>query len=118
MQVITFILYVLALALTFVLLFWASMRIMAAMRARRHGWRGWRRKSGTSTTGTDTQYSLFSQLPIEEETEYDPLAEAEIYVTYGNRQMAIDTLIKAAQDYPEREDIKVRLAELEQPDNT
>jgi Tfp pilus assembly protein FimV len=114
MQIITFVLYVLALALASAVLLWAGDRILLALRARR-GHR--QRKSAASPAGDQTQYSMFSQAPIGDGTEYDPLAEAEIYLTYGNRQMALDTLIKAIREYPERDDISSRLAELRQSDN-
>lgn len=115
MQILTFVMYVLALALAAAVLLWAGERVLAGLRARR---RRHQKQSDTSLAGDQTQYSMFSQAPIGDGTEYDPLAEAEIYLTYGNRQMAVDTLTKALLEHPEREDIARKLDELQQPENT
>lgn len=44
--------------------------------------------------------------------EIDPLAEAEVYVSYGRLASAIDILEKAHAAHPERQDIAKRLSEL------
>lgn len=42
----------------------------------------------------------------------DPLAEAEVYVAYGQRRMAIEVLEAAQAKFPQRADIAARLVEL------
>jgi hypothetical protein len=110
MQFVTFVIYVLVMALVAALLLWTGERILLALRARRSCRR---RKPATPVVTDETQYSVFTQTPSQDDTDYDPLAEAEIYLIYGNRQMALDTLTKAAREHPEREDIRNRLAELQ-----
>jgi hypothetical protein len=107
MQILAFIFYVLVAALAGVFLLWAGDWLLAVLRKRKR-----RRRPAVQPVGGETQYTMFTQLPNGEDAEFDPLAEAEIYLIYGNRQMAIDTLTKAAESHPEREDIRNRLAEL------
>ena len=56
--------------------------------------------------------SLFDDLPDSASPEIDPLAEAEVYLAYGNRQQALSLLEKAADLYPQRADIRDKLREL------
>jgi hypothetical protein len=42
----------------------------------------------------------------------DPLAEAEVYLAYGQRQKAIDVLEAASRSHPERTDFTKKLNEL------
>jgi Tfp pilus assembly protein FimV len=42
----------------------------------------------------------------------DPLAEAEVYLAYGQRAKAIDILQKARVTHPDRADITMKLNEL------
>jgi Tfp pilus assembly protein FimV len=42
----------------------------------------------------------------------DPLAEAEVYLAYGQRAKAIDMLQKARVTHPDRADITMKLNEL------
>lgn len=108
MQIFILVLDVLAAALAGVFLLWAGDWLLAALRKRKRR----RRPVAQPSAGNETQYTSFTHLPNADDAEYDPLAEAEIYLIYGNRQMALDTLAKAAQEHPEREDIRNRLAEL------
>ncbi len=43
----------------------------------------------------------------------DPIAEAEVFIAYGRKAQAIELLKTAASAYPERDDIRQRLASLE-----
>jgi hypothetical protein len=113
MQIVTLVIYILVMALVAAFLLWAGERILLALRTRKQRRR---RKAVNSVAGDETQYSMFPQTPSGDDAEFDPLAEAEIYLIYGNRQMALDTLIKATQEHPEREDIRNRLAELQNSD--
>jgi hypothetical protein len=42
----------------------------------------------------------------------DPLAEAEVYLAYGKKKEALETLEKAASSDPSRADIATKLAQL------
>ena len=43
----------------------------------------------------------------------DPLAEAEVYLAYGNRRRAIEIINKASRENPERQEFIRKLTELE-----
>ena len=75
---------------------------------------GRNRHAPTTTSLDATRYSEFSRLPTVDDSEYDPLAEAEIYLTYGNKASALETLVQALERYPERDDIALRLAQLQE----
>jgi hypothetical protein len=42
----------------------------------------------------------------------DPLAEAEVYLAYGQRKKAIEVLQRATETHPDRADIAMKLHEL------
>jgi hypothetical protein len=61
----------------------------------------------------ETVYSMFRELPEADESEYDPIGEAKIYLAYGNKRMALTVLNTAATKHPERDDIRQKIIEIE-----
>jgi pilus assembly protein FimV len=77
------------------------------------------------TTGgqsVDTNNSLFAQNPdaltatgnsgAASSTEVDPIAEAEVYIAYGRESQAEDILKEALKRQPDRQQIRLKLAEI------
>lgn len=71
-----------------------------------------KRKPPPVHRGEDTAYTMFDDSPLEEGPDFDAIGEAKIHLAYGNRQKAMSILAKAAEEHPEREDIKRKLEEL------
>jgi len=47
-----------------------------------------------------------------DQTEVDPVAEADVYLAYGRYQQAEDLMLQAIKDYPERDECKLKLLEI------
>ena len=47
-----------------------------------------------------------------DESEVDPISEADVYLAYGRYQQAEDLMVQAIQDYPERDECKLKLLEI------
>ena len=74
-----------------------------------------RRRTSSELGGEDTfqDMSIFDNEVAATAYEMDPLAEAEVYLAYGNRQQALVLLREAAVVSPQRADIRDKLLELE-----
>jgi Tfp pilus assembly protein FimV len=57
--------------------------------------------------------SIFDDEVASGNYEIDPVAEAEVYLAYGNKQQAIILLNKAALDNPGRQDILDKIREID-----
>ena len=55
---------------------------------------------------------VFLKSKIQGSSSADPLAEAEVYLAYGRKKQAIETLEKAKLEHPNRTDIQAKLDEL------
>lgn len=55
---------------------------------------------------------LFLKSKTQGSSSADPLAEAEVYITYGRKKQAIEILENAKLEYPNRTDIQAKLDEL------
>ncbi len=47
-----------------------------------------------------------------DESEVDPVSEADVYLAYGRYQQAEDLMVQAIKDYPERDECKLKLLEI------
>jgi TATA-binding protein-associated factor Taf7 len=70
------------------------------------------RKTAVATDG-ETVYSALGEGEEGDNLDIDPIHEAEIYIAYGNKEMALKVLNKAADAEPDREDIRAKIAELQ-----
>jgi pilus assembly protein FimV len=70
------------------------------------------RRKPKSQPPADTLFSKLDDRSPEGNTPLDPIAEADVYLAYGNRQEAVSVLRKAAQEYPERTDILEKIREI------
>ncbi len=70
------------------------------------------RRKPKATPAQDTLFSTFDDRPLDAMTRLDPLAEADVYLAYGNRQQAVSVLRKAAQEHPGRTDILEKIREI------
>jgi pilus assembly protein FimV len=67
----------------------------------------------TPPTGQeDSLFSTFDDQASEANSHLDPIAEADVYLAYGNRQQAVSVLRKAAQENPGRADILEKIREI------
>jgi Tfp pilus assembly protein FimV len=67
----------------------------------------------TPPTGQeDSLFSTFDDQASEANSHLDPIAEADVYLAYGNRQQAVSVLRKAAQENPGRDDILEKIREI------
>jgi Tfp pilus assembly protein FimV len=60
----------------------------------------------------DSLFSTFDDRESDAITNLDPIAEADVYLAYGNRQQAVSLLRKAAQENPGRADIIDKIREI------
>jgi pilus assembly protein FimV len=60
----------------------------------------------------DSLFSTFDDRASEANANLDPIAEAEVYLAYGNRQQAVTLLRQAAQENPGRADIVEKIREI------
>jgi Tfp pilus assembly protein FimV len=61
---------------------------------------------------TDSLFSTFDDRAPEAVTQLDPIAEADVYLAYGNRQQAVSLLRQAAKENPGRTDILEKIREI------
>lgn len=47
-----------------------------------------------------------------DESEVDPISEADVYLAYGRYQQAEDLMVQAIKDFPERDECKLKLLEI------
>jgi Tfp pilus assembly protein FimV len=60
----------------------------------------------------DSLFSTFDDRPSEASALLDPIAEADVYLAYGNRQQAVILLRQAALENPGRADIVEKIREI------
>ena len=72
------------------------------------------RKRTAKNTAPDTfqDMSIFDDEVASGNYEIDPISEAEVYLAYGNREQAVALLKKAAEDHPERQDIRDKIDQI------
>jgi Tfp pilus assembly protein FimV len=70
------------------------------------------RRKPKATVAQDTLFSTFDDRPSEANAHLDPIAEADVYLAYGNKQQAVNILRKAAQENPGRADILEKIREI------
>ena len=77
-----------------------------------------KKRSASPLTNGDgeTVYSALGDGELGDNLDIDPIHEAEIYVAYGNKEMALKVLKIAAAGAPDREDIRAKIAELQADD--
>jgi len=68
------------------------------------------------TVGESSFLSAFTPSDFDafdaDETEVDPISEADVYLAYGRYQQAEDLMRQAIKDYPERDECKLKLLEI------
>jgi pilus assembly protein FimV len=76
------------------------------------------RKAGTSSTDSSflnefkaSDFESFESFNVDH-GDIDPLAEADVYLAYGRYQQAEELIRQAIQDYPDRDDCKLKLLEI------
>jgi hypothetical protein len=62
----------------------------------------------------DTLFSTIDERSPDGGAPLDPVAEAEVYLAYGNKQQALTVLRKAALEHPERADVLAKIREIRQ----
>jgi Tfp pilus assembly protein FimV len=72
-----------------------------------------RREPKKPAPETFQDMSIFDDEVASGNYEIDPIAEAEVYLAYGNKQQAMNLLNKAALDHPERQDIQDKIREID-----
>lgn len=65
-----------------------------------------------TTEPVDSLFSTFDDQALEANTHLDPIAEADVYLAYGNRQQAVSVLRKAALENPGRADLLEKIREI------
>lgn len=102
--------------LTTIILVVASFMVLGLIAVREYRYQmGKKRKARPPVVAqnNETQYSMFTHLPnAADDLEYDPVGEAQIYLAYGNKSMALSVLNKAAKEHPERDDIRAKINEI------
>lgn len=68
------------------------------------------------TVGESSFLSAFTPSDFDafdaDETEVDPISEADVYLAYGRYQQAEELMRQAIQDYPDRDECKLKLLEI------